>query len=141
MRNLFKMHANPASLKGYSQALEKVPSIAWFDNYMNDDNMDRNITDPSELRKREALWLQEPEAAVEYASIILKGRWPKAEKMISKNARASLHYAIQVIKGRWPPGEIAIARNPNVLKSYDDFLKGSPKFNAFLKDLAQSLKK
>lgn len=51
------------------------------------------------------------EGALQYATDIIKGRWPEVEYLINDNPHSAFQYAVRVIKGRWLEAEEAIKRN------------------------------
>lgn len=57
---------------------------------------------------------KDPYLAYMYASSVIGGRWPEAEReSLVNDPRWSAHYAKHVIKGRWPEAEPAIAKDPD----------------------------
>ena len=74
----------------------------------------------------EPLFIQDADAASDYASGSIHGRWLEAEEIIATSSGAALNYARKVIAGRWEPGEAAIATNPKDSYWYASYvLKGS----------------
>lgn len=55
---------------------------------------------------------QDPQASVDYAQYVLKGRFLKGEETVSQSARWSHQYALYVIRGPFPLGEDAISKEP-----------------------------
>lgn len=151
--NLYKLHANPESLKqGFH---DTVPSLFW-EKYKNK---------PDELKKRESYIAKDPKYAYKYALVLkgLKGRhrfsWEPGEaaiatsskfsclyarnvlhrrfllgeKSIADSSHDSVDYAYFVIKGRWEMGEDAIAKDADESFAYADFLnKPFPKGEAIM---------
>ena len=56
--------------------------------------------------------IQDPWAALYYATQLIKGRFPEGEAAIATDPIASYKYATEVIKGRFPEGEAVIATSP-----------------------------
>ena len=56
--------------------------------------------------------IQDPWAALYYATKLIKGRFLEGEAAIATNPIASYKYATEVIKGRFPEGEAVIATSP-----------------------------
>ncbi len=81
--DLFKYHAKPESLEHGSRR--------------------------EELNRKEAL--KSPRTAFNYARDVIKGRWPEAEDIISKDPPHAFLYATYIIGKRWLKGEKAISEN------------------------------
>ena len=116
IKDLYSLHSDPSSLKGYADAHEKIPEMAW-EKYEND---------KAELRKREALWASDAEYAFMYAWNVLKGPFPAGEKAIASNAEYAYLYAQKVLKGPFPAGEKAIAMNARYAYYYAEFVLKGP---------------
>lgn len=57
-------------------------------------------------------------ALVDYAQVVIKGRWPQAEAVIQSDLRAALTYARDVIGDRWPEAEAALASDGDLAVQY-----------------------
>lgn len=103
-RNLFDLHSNPEQLFGYPKILIRIPEIALRLAYKKKDKAFREIL--------EVAIAKTPHTAYEYASKVIKGRFPAGEPEIAKDPLLAYQYAIDVIKDRFPAGEGAIDKNP-----------------------------
>ena len=56
--------------------------------------------------------------ALQYAEVIINGKFPQAEKIIRESPVYSLEYALYVLKGRFPEGEAAIAKEDHTSYMY-----------------------
>ena len=61
----------------------------------------------------EKLFASDPFWAYKYAKDVMQGRWPEVENLIASDPKWAYYYAVYVIKGRWPEAEKAIAIEPN----------------------------
>ena len=62
--------------------------------------------------------LSKANALVDYANVVIKGRWQQAEAVIQSDLRASLTYARDVIGDRWPEAEAALASDGDLAAQY-----------------------
>jgi hypothetical protein len=99
--NIYKFHADPASLDHYEERLTRVPKLA----YEHAKCLDRRFPE-GEAAIAKGAWY-----AYLYAKYVIKGRWPEGEAAIAKDTEYAYWYANSVIKGRWPEGEAAIAKD------------------------------
>ena len=67
-----------------------------------------------------------PEAALEYAESVIKGRWIEGEKAIQKDGGAAYSYVWNILKRRWPEAEPAILTDPQNAVWYADYFIGQP---------------
>ena len=103
-RNLFDLHSNPEQLHGYPKILVRIPEIALRLAYKKKDKAFREIL--------EVAIAKTPHTAYEYASKVIKGRFPAGESMIAKDSLLAYQYAVDVINDKFPAGEEAINKNP-----------------------------
>ena len=72
----------------------------------------------------ERMVMVEPGWALDYATNIIKGRWPEAEPYILQELHTAYWYAINVVKDRWPEAEPIIAEDPTLALMYNcSFIK------------------
>jgi hypothetical protein len=64
-----------------------------------------------------------PGVSVEYARLVIKGRWEEAEKCISESHYDSRRYAQEVLKGRFPEYEKKIDKMPVEAVAYACVIK------------------
>ena len=67
---------------------EKHPELAW----------EKYKDNPKELKKREHLWVTNPEYAYLYARWVLKKPFPLGEKAIASSPQYAYHYVLDVLK-------------------------------------------
>ena len=113
--NLHDLHTNPEDLD-YHAGVELVPSLAW-DKYKHNHD---------ELKKREKLWIKDPETAYYYALSILKGPFELGEPAIAKDGWHSFMYAVRVLKGPFELGEPTIAKDAYCSYVYADKVLCAP---------------
>ena len=65
-----------------------------------------------------------PALAYDYATTVIKGRFPDGEAAISRSAKYSYLYAMNIIKGRWPEGEAAISKDKHFYILYTKMIRG-----------------
>jgi hypothetical protein len=113
--NIYKFHADPASLDHYEERLTRVPKLA----HEHAKRLGRRFPDG------EAAIAKDPAYAFLYAYSIINGRFPEGEAAIAKGADAAFEYARYIIKGRWTEGEAAIAKSATYAYMYaKDVIKG-----------------
>ena len=129
--NLYKLSATPEELPGFDKQ-DEIPALMW----------DKCTTYPRALKKREALWAQDPQTAYKYARRVLKTRFPAGENAIASDPALSELYARYVIKGRWPKGEPAIVKDPICCYDYvHDILGVACKSNLVAQRYLRSIQK
>jgi hypothetical protein len=74
------------------------------------------------IRELEIFILKDPYLSFQYANDIIKGRWKKAEKMISTHPEYSYLYAIYILKSPFHLGHKSIF-NSSWINKYINFLK------------------
>jgi len=74
-----------------------------------------------------------------YAYNVLKGPFPKGEKIFAKNDGYSYSYAKEILKGRFIEGEEVIVSKEFWLNKYKTFLSKINKLEEFLKDHPEAI--
>lgn len=109
--DLLSFHANPKTIERYDKVHGNVPEYIWHN----------NKNDHEKLKANSKKLMRDPIIAVRYAEKVLKGPWPEAEDIISKNPMAAVKYA-KLIGKRWQKGEKAIATDIDASLEYAQYV-------------------
>lgn len=70
------------------------------------------------IKEVEAILINNPLLAADYASFVIRGPWPEAEDSILKNAYAIYRYTMIAKEKRWPEAEEKLLDAPDVAVKY-----------------------
>jgi len=89
-------------------------------------NIDIYMVTVGRIPEFEPIILKDLHLATDYATDVIKGRWPELEAKIlqSKDPLTTYLYAINVVKGPWPEGEPAIMKVSKYASGYKAMVDG-----------------